>query len=320
VTVTDQTAAPDLWQHLVQWQPATAAALALHVRALPEDWPARVFGVGRPDAALVLSPGATGEQFPDRAPEIAPFDESAPLDDCPACEEAAGTCRFHEGYVAGHHEQAQAQRDAVKARPDIGLREFMLWQADVEEAQDQGQEPPLLPAAPAGPAPATDPDTEIAQLREKYMAGLRRADEINNQLMEEVQRYADGKERPVLWSVYNQMHKRALDAEAEVERLRRLAGEAQQDPTQDGSEAHPPLHAWRVETRDPLANEWAPGSHFPRRQAAVERYETANRTAPLWRDGTPVERRIVRETTTYTVEEPTAVARPGQPETEIDRG
>jgi hypothetical protein len=92
--------------------------------------------------------------------------------------------------------------------------------------------------------------------------------------------------------------------------------EVQQDPTQDGEEAHPPQHAWRVETRDPLANEWAPGSHFPRRQAAVERYETANRTAPLWRDGTPVERRIVRETTTYTVEEPTAVARPGQPETE----
>jgi hypothetical protein len=92
------------------------------------------------------------------------------------------------------------------------------------------------------------------------------------------------------------------------------AREAQQDPTQDGTEAHPPLHAWRVETRDPLANEWAPGSHFPRRQAAVERYETANRTAPLWRDGTPVERRIVRETTTYSVEQPAAVPRPGQPE------
>jgi hypothetical protein len=71
-----------------------------------------------------------------------------------------------------------------------------------------------------------------------------------------------------------------------------------------------------VETRDPLANEWAPGSHFASRPHAVERYETANRHAPLWRDGTPVERRIVRETTTYTVEQPTAVARPGQPETE----
>ncbi|MET8585782.1 hypothetical protein ABZX39_33665 [Streptomyces collinus] len=73
---------------------------------------------------------------------------------------------------------------------------------------------------------------------------------------------------------------------------------------QDKAEAHPPLHAWRVETRDPLANEWAPGSHFASRPHAVERYETANSTAPLWRDGTPVERRIVRETTTYTVEQP----------------
>jgi hypothetical protein len=72
-----------------------------------------------------------------------------------------------------------------------------------------------------------DPDTEIEQLRKQHWAGLRRADEINNKLMEEVQRYADGKERPVLWSVYNAMHKRALNAEAEVKRLRRAAAETQ---------------------------------------------------------------------------------------------
>jgi hypothetical protein len=68
-----------------------------------------------------------------------------------------------------------------------------------------------------------DPDTQIEQLRKQHWAGLRRADEINNQLMEEVQRYAEGSERPVLWSVYNAMHKRALEAEAEVDRLRRMA-------------------------------------------------------------------------------------------------
>ena len=33
-------------------------------------------------------------------------------------------------------------------------------------------------------------DAEQAELRERYMAGLRRADEMNNDLMEEVQRYA----------------------------------------------------------------------------------------------------------------------------------
>jgi chromosome segregation ATPase len=61
----------------------------------------------------------------------------------------------------------------------------------------------------------------IEQVREKHKAGLRRADEINNELMEEVQRYAEGKERPVLWSVYNAMHLRAATAEARIEQLQR---------------------------------------------------------------------------------------------------
>jgi hypothetical protein len=148
--------APEVWQHLVQWQPATAAALAQHIRALPDDWPLRVFGVGRPDAALTLSPGAIGEQFPDRTPEIAPYDEIAPLDDCPACTEVEGTCRFHEGYAAGHHEQVQAQLDAVRVNPAMGLREFMRWQADVEEAEDRGEEPPVMPAAASASLPPTD--------------------------------------------------------------------------------------------------------------------------------------------------------------------
>jgi hypothetical protein len=86
---------------------------------------------------------------------------------------------------------------------------------------------------------------------------------------------------------------------AAIEELRRMADEAQ-----PATEARPPRHTWRVETRDPLADEWAPGSHFLSRQHAVERYETANSRAPRWKDGTPVERRIVRETTTYTVEHP----------------
>ena len=139
--------APAVWEHLVQWQPATAAAIVEHVRALPDDWPARVFGVGRPDAALVLPPGASGEQFPDMTPEIAPYDEIADLDDCPACVEAEGMCRYHQGLATGHGVEVQAQLDAVKARPDISLREFMHWQADVAEAEDRGEERPELPCA-----------------------------------------------------------------------------------------------------------------------------------------------------------------------------
>ncbi|MFG3170610.1 hypothetical protein [Streptomyces sp. NPDC048200] len=64
-------------------------------------------------------------------------------------------------------------------------------------------------------------DAEQAEMRERHKAGLRRADRINNELMEEVQRYAEGKERPVLWSVYNAMHRRAADAETALETLRR---------------------------------------------------------------------------------------------------
>lgn len=148
---------PLLWQRLVQWQPAEAALLAQHIRNLTDDWPLRVFGVGRPDAALLLPPGATGEQFPDRVPEIAPFDEIAALEDCPACEEAGVLCRWHEGFAAAHQAQTQAQLDAVKARPEITLREFLHWQADVAEAEDRGEEPPLLPTA-APPAVWSDGD------------------------------------------------------------------------------------------------------------------------------------------------------------------
>lgn len=91
----------------------------------------------------------------------------------------------------------------------------------------------VLPAVPSAAAPPTQADgpcsdpieceheAALGQAREQYMAGLRRADEMNNALMEEVQRYADGTERPVLWSVYNEMHKRALTAEARAAAMER---------------------------------------------------------------------------------------------------
>lgn len=66
-----------------------------------------------------------------------------------------------------------------------------------------------------------DRAAEIAELRERHKASLRRADEINNELMEEVRRYAAGTERPVLWSVYNRMHLRALEAEARAAAMER---------------------------------------------------------------------------------------------------
>lgn len=67
-------------------------------------------------------------------------------------------------------------------------------------------------------------EQHTAQLREKHTAALRHADDINNALMEEVQRYAAGTEQPVLWSVYNDMHKRAITAEAEKDELHAALG------------------------------------------------------------------------------------------------
>ena len=66
---------------------------------------------------------------------------------------------------------------------------------------------------------------------------------------------------------------------------------------------HDSRRRWRVETYDPIAKEWAPGSALLNRDGAWVRLEQAERVAPLWRDDkTPVQRRIVRETTTYAVE------------------
>jgi len=129
------TATPDpmgtasaVWQSLVDYQPGAAAALVRQLKAMPDDWPLRVFGVGRADAAVALPPAARGEVFDDHLPEIPPYSVHS-FDECPACIETESNCRYHEGYATGHHEELQAQLDAVKANPAITLKSF-LQQAD----------------------------------------------------------------------------------------------------------------------------------------------------------------------------------------------
>lgn len=63
-------------------------------------------------------------------------------------------------------------------------------------------------------------DAEQREANEKHQAFLQYADRVNNELMKEAQRYAEGEEMSVLWSVYSGMHHRALDAEAKNARLR----------------------------------------------------------------------------------------------------
>ncbi|MFI5831036.1 hypothetical protein ACIA6C_27945 [Streptomyces sp. NPDC051578] len=63
--------------------------------------------------------------------------------------------------------------------------------------------------------------------------------------------------------------------------------------------AHPPRVRWHVETYDPTAAEWSSGLPFTRCQDATDKRTRLDRNHPTWRDGTPVRRRLVLETTTY---------------------
>ncbi|MCX4911846.1 hypothetical protein [Streptomyces sp. NBC_00878] len=91
-------------------------------------------------------------------------------------------------------------------------------------------------------------------------------------------------------------------AVAVVTGLRSLAAVLPQPETQAGHEARPAEHVWRAELYDPLAEEWAPGTRYVDRDRAVNALTHARRIGPAWKDGTPTERRLVRATTTYTVE------------------
>jgi hypothetical protein len=63
--------------------------------------------------------------------------------------------------------------------------------------------------------------------------------------------------------------------------------------------AHPPSVRWHVETYDPTAAEWVPGRSFADCQDAVKARADRDERYPNWSDGTPAERRIVLETTTF---------------------
>ncbi|MGQ5576289.1 hypothetical protein [Streptomyces sp. ECR3.8] len=86
-----------------------------------------------------------------------------------------------------------------------------------------------------------------------------------------------------------------------IRELRRMADETPDTQT----EAHAPLTEWRVEILD--GDEWMPASGLRRdRSQAAEQLRLASERRPLWNDGTRVQRRLVRQTTTYTVEQPAA--------------
>ncbi|WP_405461549.1 hypothetical protein OG786_29160 [Streptomyces sp. NBC_00101] len=79
-------------------------------------------------------------------------------------------------------------------------------------------------------------------------------------------------------------------------------GEVQQDTAQSQTEAYPAQHRWMAETYDDLAREWDQGMPCRERADALARHRAREERYPTWADGTPVQRRLVRETTTFTVE------------------
>lgn len=67
-------------------------------------------------------------------------------------------------------------------------------------------------------------------------------------------------------------------------------------------QAHPPRTRWRVEGHD--GDAWMPLGTFTTDHAVrLECLAAYRAAARCWADGRPVEYRLVRETTTYTIEE-----------------
>lgn len=125
------TTADALWRTLVEHQPAVAAALAVQLRDMPEDWPLRELGVARPDAALEFPAGA------DMPMEVGPYD-AADWENCPACSED-GHCRFHAGFVAGYEILNQPLREASRIDPQVTVVTVLNRLADAEEAAESGE-------------------------------------------------------------------------------------------------------------------------------------------------------------------------------------
>lgn len=130
-------AAARVWTSLMRHQPAMAAALVMQLRRLPDDWPLRLFGTGRADAALDLPPTPPGA-----LPEICPADRGD-VESCPACGEAGADrelhCRYHTGWSDGYHHLHQPMVEAVKVDPATTVRTLLHRLADADEAAERGE-------------------------------------------------------------------------------------------------------------------------------------------------------------------------------------
>ncbi|MFF4384613.1 hypothetical protein [Kitasatospora sp. NPDC001547] len=124
------TSANALWRNLVEHQPAVAAALALQLRELPDTWAQRELGVARPHAALDLQPFS-------RVPvEVAPHSQD--WEECPACDEAEGLCRYHTGLATGYEVLHRPLREISAADPAVTLVDVLQRLEEADEAAENG--------------------------------------------------------------------------------------------------------------------------------------------------------------------------------------
>lgn len=124
--------ADDLWKRLIAHQPAVAAALALQLRDLPDDWTQRLLGITRPHAALEL-PATSGMPM-----EIQPYDTSD-WEGCLACVEFRQLCRYHEGFATGYEALNGPMTDASRLDPTVTVKEMFQRLMDAEEAAESGE-------------------------------------------------------------------------------------------------------------------------------------------------------------------------------------
>jgi hypothetical protein len=121
-----------LWRKLAEHQPGVAAALAMQLRDLPEDWAPRILGVARPHAATELPASA------DVPMEIEPYD-AADWENCPACGELDRLCRYHEGYTTGYEALNQPLTEAPRVDPKVTVVDALRRLTDAEEAAERGE-------------------------------------------------------------------------------------------------------------------------------------------------------------------------------------
>ncbi|MEU8672877.1 hypothetical protein AB0C71_38995 [Streptomyces anulatus] len=124
--------ADDLWKRLIAHQPAVAAALALQLRDLPDDWTQRLLGINRPYAALEL-PATPGMPM-----EIQPYDTSD-WESCLACAEFRQLCRYHQGFATGYEALDGPLTDASRLDPTVTVKEMFQRLMDAEEAAESGE-------------------------------------------------------------------------------------------------------------------------------------------------------------------------------------